>query len=152
MRSANFVRVVLPTFSPKPRKIPRRLFSRSSSLLCTSLRAVSIARISWAVVDLQCTGRNQPSRISCAILRASLRSDFTGIAHVAGLQKLDRKASLLHGRIEPLRQRPRLKSDPGEFKPERTEPADQCLRFAHHLGLPDDLAARVDHAHARVFQ
>ena len=31
------------------------------------------------MIDLQCTGRNQPSRISCAILRASLRSDFTGI-------------------------------------------------------------------------
>src|SRR6266446_4087454 len=76
------------------------------------------------------------------------RHRLEGIAHVACLQKLDRKASLLHGRIEPLRQRPRLKSDPGELKPERTEPADQRLRFAHHLGLPDDLAARVDHAHA----
>src|SRR5712692_60595 len=119
MRPAKPVRVVLPTFSPKPRKIPRRLFSRSRSLLCTSLRAVSIARISWAVIDLQCTGR-----------------------------KLDRKASLLHGRIEPLRQRPRLKSDPGQPKPERTEPADQRLRLARHLGLPDDLAAGVDNAHA----
>jgi hypothetical protein len=28
---------------------------------------------------LQCTGRNQPSRISCAMPRASLRSVFTGI-------------------------------------------------------------------------
>ncbi|MFC7698440.1 hypothetical protein ACFQX9_17290 [Bradyrhizobium sp. GCM10028915] len=31
------------------------------------------------VDNLQCTGRNQASRISCAMLRASLRSDFTGI-------------------------------------------------------------------------
>jgi hypothetical protein len=43
-------------------------------------RAVNMARVSWAFSDLQCTGRNQPSRISCAIPRASLRSDFTGMA------------------------------------------------------------------------
>jgi hypothetical protein len=72
--------VVLPTFSPKPRKIPRRLFSTSRSFDCTSLRAVKTARVSCAPIDLQCTGRNQPSRISCAIPRASLRSDFTGMA------------------------------------------------------------------------
>src|ERR1700675_5155671 len=44
------------------------------------LAAVSSVRVSCASIDLQCTGRNQPSRISCAIPRASLRSDFTGIA------------------------------------------------------------------------
>ena len=48
--------------------------------VCTSLRAVSSARVSCAGSDLQCTGRNQPSRISCAMPRASLRSVFTGIA------------------------------------------------------------------------
>ena len=41
---------------------------------------VSTARVSCASIDLQCTGRNQPSRISWAIPRASLRSVFTGIA------------------------------------------------------------------------
>ena len=60
--------------------MPRRLISRSWRLLCTSLRAVSSARSSCAGSDLQCTERNQPSRISCAIPRASLRSVFTGIA------------------------------------------------------------------------
>ncbi len=52
----------------------------SRSFDCTSLRAVSIARSSCAPIDLQCTGRNQPSRINCAMPRASLRSLFTGIA------------------------------------------------------------------------
>jgi hypothetical protein len=65
---------------------------------------------------------------------------------------VDPKASLLHRRIKPLRQRPSLKSDPGEPKPERTEPVDQRLRFARHLGFPDDLAVRVDNAHVRAFQ
>jgi len=37
------------------------------------------ARVSCAAIDLQCTGRNQPSRISWAIPRASLRSVFTCI-------------------------------------------------------------------------
>ena len=63
----------------------RKLFSMSCSLLWISFRAVNIARISCALIDLQCTGRNQPSRISCAMLRASLRSDFTGIALKASL-------------------------------------------------------------------
>jgi hypothetical protein len=36
-----------------------------------------------AAIDLQCTGRNQPSRISCAMPRASLRSVFTGIVDSA---------------------------------------------------------------------
>ena len=67
-----------PTFRPKPRSTPRRLFSMSRSLDCSSLRAVGTARVARAVTDLQCTGRNQPSRINCAILRASLRSVFTG--------------------------------------------------------------------------
>src|SRR3954451_16243304 len=48
--------------------------ARSCRLPCTSLRAVSTARSSWAGSDLQCTGRNQPNRISCAMPRASLRS------------------------------------------------------------------------------
>jgi hypothetical protein len=79
-RAANRRGVVAPTFSPKPRKMPRRLASTSRSFDCTSLRAVSSARVSWAILDLQYTDRNQPSRINCAIPRASLRSDFTGIA------------------------------------------------------------------------
>ena len=45
--------------------------------------APSTARAPCAAIDLQCTGRNQPSRISCAIPRASLRSFLTGIARKA---------------------------------------------------------------------
>src|SRR6267378_4687977 len=63
--------VVGPTFSPKPRSTPRRLISTSWFLVRSSLRAVSSARTSCAGSDLQCTGRNQPSRISWAMPRAS---------------------------------------------------------------------------------
>ena len=80
IRPANRLGVVAPTFRPKPRNRPRRLICTSNSFDCTSLRAVNNARISCAAIDLQCTGRNQPSRISCAIPRASLRSLLTGIA------------------------------------------------------------------------
>src|SRR6266567_1858659 len=38
-----------------------------------------------AVLEVQQLALHQPSRISCAILRASLRSDFTGIALKASL-------------------------------------------------------------------
>jgi len=69
-----------PTFKPNPRRIPRKLISTSNSFDCTSLRAVNSARTSWAAIDLQCTGLNQPSRINWAIPRASFRSDFTAIA------------------------------------------------------------------------
>ena len=79
IRPANRLGVVAPTFSPKPRNRPRRLICTSNSFDCTSLRAVNNARISCAAIDLQCTGRNQPSRISCTIPRASLRSLLTGI-------------------------------------------------------------------------
>ncbi len=40
-------------------------------------------RTSWAGADLQCTGRNQPIRSSCAMPRASLRSVLTIIAESA---------------------------------------------------------------------
>jgi hypothetical protein len=46
------------------------------TLPSTSLRAVSMARVSWASIDLQCTGRNQPSRINSAIPRSVSRSSF----------------------------------------------------------------------------
>ena len=60
--------------------VARRLISTSWFLVCSSLRAVNSARISCAGNDLQCTGRNQPSRISWAMPRTSLRSVLTGIA------------------------------------------------------------------------
>jgi hypothetical protein len=51
----------------------------------SAINVIWVVQSPWAVIDLQCTGRNQPSRISWAILRASLRSDFTGIALKASL-------------------------------------------------------------------
>src|SRR5271169_6301366 len=64
IRPAKVRGVVGPTFSPKPRSTPRKLISTSWVLVCSSFRAVNIARTSCAGSDLQCTGRNQPSRIS----------------------------------------------------------------------------------------
>jgi hypothetical protein len=58
----------------------RGLISTSWFLVCSSLRAVNSARISCAGRDLQCTGRNQLSRICWAMPRTSLRSVLTGIA------------------------------------------------------------------------
>ena len=80
MRPTNVRGVVGPTFSPKPRSTPRRLVSTSWFLVCSSLRAVNSARTSCAGNGFQCTGRNQPSRISWAMPRTSLRSVLTGIA------------------------------------------------------------------------
>jgi len=78
-RVSKVLGVVGPTLSPKPRSTPRRFISTSWRLACNSLRAVSSARVSCAASDLQCTGLNQPRRISCAIPRASFLSVFTGI-------------------------------------------------------------------------
>ena len=79
IRSAKLVGVVFPTFRPNPRSTPRRLISTSRSFASIRVRVVNIARVSCAEIDLQCTGRNQPIRISSAMPRASLRSVFTGI-------------------------------------------------------------------------
>src|SRR5450755_648683 len=79
MRPAKFVRVVLPTFSPKPQNPAQAVLEVQQLALHQLARRQDC-------VDL--LGRDRlaadrpepPSRISCAILRASLRSDFTGIA------------------------------------------------------------------------
>ncbi len=157
IRAANRLDVVAPTFSPKPRKVPRRLASISRSFDCTSLRAVSSARVSCAVFDLQCTGRNQPSRISCAIPRASLpvrlhRHRLECVTHVPRLQQLDRKAGCPHPRIQPLRKRPGLQADPHQAQTCRPEPRNQRLRLARHLPLPHDLPVRIHNANTRAFQ
>jgi hypothetical protein len=69
-------------FSSYYRDIRMREDSRSISwsFACTSLRALRSARTSCTGSDLQCTGRNQPSRISWAIPRASFLSVLTGMA------------------------------------------------------------------------
>jgi hypothetical protein len=85
MRASNLPLLITPTFSPKPRRMPRRLLSTSRSLATSSLRAVSRARISCTAGALTWTGRNQPMRISCAMPRASFLSVFTVIAWSAAL-------------------------------------------------------------------
>src|SRR5262245_46645262 len=80
IRASNPLRVTGPTFRPKPRRIPRMLNSTSISRPRSCLRATSSARTSCDLIDLACTGRNQPIRISWASPRASLRSVFTVIA------------------------------------------------------------------------
>src|SRR6516165_10679399 len=63
-----------PTFKPKLRSVPRKSDSTSISLRCSSLRLFSSIRCSWATRVFTCTGLNRPTRIICAIPRASLRS------------------------------------------------------------------------------
>lgn len=50
---------------------PEAAQNAAHTVLDMLLRAVSTARTSCAASDLQCTSRNQPSRINCAIPRAS---------------------------------------------------------------------------------
>src|ERR671913_1687939 len=53
---------------------------------------------------------------------------------------------------EPLRERPGFQPDPDQRQAELAEEADQRLRLARYLGLANDPAAAVDHAHAAQFQ
>ena len=133
------------------------LSSTSSSLPCRSLRPTSKARTSWAGGDLRCTGRYQPMRSSWAMPRASLRSVLTTMAESAAFTC--RVSSSTASNPAPVRpacshcdERPGLQPDPGQRQAELAEEADQRLRLARHLGLADDPARRVDHAHAAPFQ
>jgi hypothetical protein len=168
MRASNLPLLTAPTFSPKPRRMPRMLLSTSRSLAISSLRAVSRARISWAMGALTWTGRNQPMRISCAMPRASFLSVLTVIAlsaaprvrlrrpedmlDVAGLDADRRPSGLDQTGVQPLRQRSCLQADAGEPEPARGEEADQRLALAPHLGFTHDLSAPVHDADAAPFQ
>ena len=142
MRPANVRPRRLADLQPKAAQDPAQAVLDVAKLRSAPACAPSAPRGSPAPsIDLQCTGRNQPSRISCAIPRASLRSDFTGIAlNASRTCRVSRSSTArpacLHRRIKPLRQRTRFQPDPLEPKPERTEPGDQRLRLARHLGLP----------------
>jgi hypothetical protein len=58
--------------------------SREQAGLGLEIMSGEPAAIAGGLGDVgECTGRNQPSRISCASPRASLRSVFTGIADSA---------------------------------------------------------------------
>src|SRR5262245_19608938 len=54
--------------------------------------------------------------------------------------------------MQPLRQWPRLKSDPLHRKTKRRKESNQSFGFTRDLRLPDNLALRVHNAHAREFQ
>jgi hypothetical protein len=112
-------------------------------LVCSSLRAVNSARNSYAGNDLQCTGRNQPSRISWAMRRTPLRSALTGIA-------LPAKASALRSSLAvPARQCPRTprvhrvlrRDDPQQEHPHGlTGPRPLlCLRRSPQIGELADI-------------
>src|SRR6266498_4129983 len=56
------------------RSVPRSSFSMSSALACKSWRLLSSMRRFWLAIVFTCTGRYKPTRIICAMPRASLRS------------------------------------------------------------------------------
>src|SRR5215471_15872544 len=62
------------------------------------------------------------------------------------------RLSLLHRRIEPLRQRAGLQANARHFKSKIPEPANQVVRLAQDFRLPQDLAARVHDANTGGFQ
>src|SRR3954470_11594066 len=86
-------RAIHPHAVENDRKLARQRHLRSLHAaplghLRNCLRATSRARTSWAGIDLQWTGRNQPMRSSWAMPRASLRSVLTIIAESAAFTGL----------------------------------------------------------------
>ena len=67
---------------------------------------------------------------------------------VTRLEQFDRKTRFLHGRVQPLRQRACLQSDPCEPKPEGSKPADEGRRLARGLALSEDLPVAIHNANA----
>lgn len=55
-------------------------------------------------------------------------------------------------RIQPLGQRPRFKADALYGKAQLIKIPDQAFWLAAYLDLPNQLARRVDHTHAALFQ
>ena len=153
--SGNLSSVVLPTFSPKPRRNPRRLFSTSRSFDCTGLRAVKSARVSCAPIDLQCTGRNQPSRIMrnpARIVAIRLhRHGLERIAYMPRLQQFHREpASCIAANSHCDKVRPPARSDRGRSP---SEP-NQASRASGSLATlaSASVAVCIHDAHARAFQ
>src|SRR6202035_4931919 len=68
------------------------------------------------------------------------------------LQQKSIESCSLQPRMQPLRQWPRLKSDPLHRKTKRRKESNQRFGFTRDLRLPDNLALRVHTAHAREFQ
>ena len=120
--------------SPRPELSPAAACGRSAARGASGLFML-----------FTCTGRNRLTRIICAIPRASLRSLLLTWAlrkalALPGLDADGRQIGLNQPAVEPLRKRPRLKSDPDDLPCRLTEDPDQILGVARHLCLPADLA------------
>ena len=91
--------------------------------------------------------------VPAGILAVSLhRHRLERVAYVPRLQQLHRKPSVSHPRIEPLRQRTSLQSNPYQIDIELVKPANECLGLAGNLCLPHDPSGRIHYTHARAFQ
>src|SRR6266851_9984702 len=101
-------------------------------------------RCSWATSVFTCTGLNRPTRIICAIPRASLRSVLL-ICCDADYWQLGRRQSI----DQPLRQRAGLDPNPAEARAERGQNGDDIGRLGRDLLRQDHLAGIVDYAHRR---
>ncbi len=65
------------------------------------------------------------------------------------LYQKDIEPCSLQPRMQPLRQWPRLKSDPLHLKTKRRKESNQSFGFTRDVRLPDNLALRVHDARAR---
>jgi hypothetical protein len=128
----------------------RGLISTSWFLVCSSLRAVNSARISCAGRDLQCTGRNQLSRICWAMPRTSLRSVLTGIALPAKTSALRSSLAVPAPRCPstPLH-RVLRRDDPQQERQHGLTGPRACLRRAAQIG---DLADIEPIARRRLYR
>src|SRR6266851_3339691 len=148
-------RLATPTFKPKLRSVPRKSDSTSSSLRCSSLRLVSSMRCSWATSVFTCTGLNRPTRIICAIPRASLRSVLlircavSRALHVPRIHADHRQVGRRQRIDQPLRQRTSLDPDPTVGHGERAQKGDDIGRLGRYFLLQDHPAGIVDNANRR---
>jgi hypothetical protein len=92
--------------------------------------------------------RNTPRVVAVGLHRHRLER----VMRVARFEQFDRKTRFLHGRVQPLRQRACLQTDPCEPNPKASKPADEGRRLARSLALSEDLAVAIHNANARVFQ
>ena len=99
-----------PNLRPKPRRMPRRLISNVAKPRLHQLARRRAAREFLRLSRFTMHRTDRPSRVNCAIPRASLRP-FSPASpqrrlHVPRLQQFDRKPHLPQRRIKPLRQWP----------------------------------------------
>src|SRR3954469_9975737 len=108
-------------------------------------------RCSWATSVFTCTGLNTPSRIICAIPRASLRSVLLICCAVSNafMCRVSTQITGSSGSDQPLRQRTGFDPDPAIGHVERGQKGNDIGRFGGYFLLQDHLAGIVDNAHRR---